>query len=148
MLTNILILSKPKDSMAKQQEGSQDQGFDPSRMYVWLKGLEGKVNNLLRQVNVIKNDSSKKTMSLKQEIKSLSEDVLDVKRQQAQITQKVDLLIKELKRTAGIEEVATLKKYIDLWNPLNFVTQRDVERIVERKVDSLMQDQTNNTKNK
>ena len=46
----------------------------------------------------------------------------------------MDLIIKELRQTAGIEEMMTLKKYIEYWNPLNFVTQRDVERIVESKL--------------
>ena len=46
----------------------------------------------------------------------------------------MDLIIKELKITAGKEELMTLKKYIDFWNPMNFVTQRDVERVVEEKM--------------
>jgi hypothetical protein len=44
------------------------------------------------------------------------------------------LIIKELRLTAGREELETLKKYVDLWSPMNFVTQRDVERIVEEKM--------------
>ena len=46
----------------------------------------------------------------------------------------MDLIIKELKKTAGIEEVMTLRKYVDFWNPINFVTQRDLERAVETKL--------------
>ena len=49
----------------------------------------------------------------------------------------MDLIIKELKLTAGKEEVLILKKYIDLWNPMNFATQRDVERLVEEKISQL-----------
>src|SRR3989338_4138984 len=134
--------------MAKNEDLKPEVGFDQAKMYVWLKGLEGKVNNLNREINVLKNDLSRKNSQLKQEMKTFSEDALELKREQTQALQKIDLIIGELKRTAGVEEVATIKKYIDLWNPLNFVTQRDLERIVERKVDSLMQDQTNNTKNK
>ena len=33
-----------------------------------------------------------------------------------------------------MEEVQTIKKYLDLWNPLHFVTQRDVERVVEQSL--------------
>ena len=51
--------------------------------------------------------------------------------------EKIDLIIKELKLTAGKEELMTLKKYIDLWNPMNFVTQRDVERVIEEKLEAL-----------
>jgi hypothetical protein len=32
----------------------QQQGFDNSRLYMWVKGLESKVNNLIREVDVIK----------------------------------------------------------------------------------------------
>ena len=32
------------------------------------------------------------------------------------------------------EEVETLKKYLELWSPMNFVTQRDLERLVENKL--------------
>ena len=44
------------------------------------------------------------------------------------------LIIKELKQTAGAEEVMTLKKYVEFWNPLNFVTQKDLEKAVEGKL--------------
>jgi len=43
------------------------------------------------------------------------------------------LIIRELKRTAGKEEITVLKKYLEYWNPINFVTQRDLERTLEIK---------------
>ena len=83
-------------------------------------------------------------------MKTFSEDALELKREQTQALQKIDLIIGELKRTAGVEEVATIKKYIDFWNPLNFVTQRDLERMVDRKVQSLQmnKESENNARHK
>jgi hypothetical protein len=46
----------------------------------------------------------------------------------------MDLVVRELKRTAGIEEVQTLKKYVEFWNPMNFVTQRDLDKAIESKL--------------
>ena len=109
----------------------QQPGFDPARLYVWVNGLEGKINNLLREVDVIKNDFMKKYTELKKEMKTATDDVLEIKRDQEKTIQKMDLIIKELKKTAGMEEVATLKKYVDFWNPMNFVTQRYLERAIE-----------------
>ncbi len=108
--------------------------FDSSKMYIWVKSLESKVNNMMREVHVIKNDYIKKNATLKKDMKILNEDILEMKHQQESVGKKIDLIVKELKRTAGQEEVLTLKKYLELWNPLNFVTQRDIERILDTKL--------------
>lgn len=108
-------------------------GFDPAKLYVWVKSLESKVNVLLREVDVLKNDFMKRNQDLRQEVKALSEDLLEVKHQHEKTLQTMDLVIKELKQTAGIEEVQTLKKYVEFWNPMHFVTQRDLDRALESK---------------
>jgi len=109
-------------------------GFEPMKLYVWVKGLETKVNNLVREVDVLKNDFMRKANNLNQNFKNLNEDLLEIRRTQEKMSEKMDLIIKELKRTAGIEEVMTLKKYIDFWNPINFVTQRDLERAIDSRL--------------
>ena len=111
-----------------------EQPVDLAKLYVWIKGVESKVNTLIREVEVVKNDLVKKQQELKKDTKSVSEEVLEIRREQEKSLQKMDLVIKELKKTAGAEEVISLKKYLDLWNPLNFVTQRDLERVIEQKL--------------
>ncbi|MBT4935244.1 hypothetical protein HOL21_04700 [Candidatus Woesearchaeota archaeon] len=118
----------------EQQPVQQDSAFDPAKLYVWVKSLEGKVNNLLRELDVLKNDFVRKNLSLTKELKVLSDDVLEFKRSQDQSLQKMDIIIKELKMTAGYEEVQVLKKYVDLWSPMNFVTQRDLERAIDARL--------------
>jgi histidyl-tRNA synthetase len=110
------------------------QGFDNARLYMWVKGLEGKVNNLLREVDVLKNDLMKKNVDLKKEVKNLTLDIMEIKHFQDKQNQKMDLIIKELKKTAGIEEVMTMKKYLEYWNPINFVTQKDLDRVLDAKI--------------
>ena len=123
-------------NMAEKKEPQPEHGsFDNAKLYLWVKGLESKVNNLIRESNTIKNDFIRKTNELKKSSKTLNEDLLEFKHQHEKTLEKIDLIIKELKQTAGIEEVKTLKKYMELWNPLNFVTQRDVERILENKLE-------------
>ena len=113
-----------------QQEGS----FDQAKLFLWVKALETKVNNLTREVDSIKNDFIRKTNDLKTEFKTLNSDVLEFKHKHEKTIEKVDLIVKELKQTAGQEEVQTLKKYLELWNPMTFVTQRDLERTLNSKL--------------
>jgi len=113
---------------------SDPSGFSDARLYVWVKALEGKVNNLLREVTVLKNDSIRKNNDLKKEVKTLTEDLVNAKHDQEMTLQKMDLIIKELKKTAGIEEVMTLRKYVDFWNPMNFVTRQDLDKVIEAKL--------------
>ena len=112
----------------------EESGFDTAKLYVWIKGVESKVNTLVREVDVLKNDYIKKHNELKRELKISNDDVLHLKRTQDQAQQKMDLIIKELKQTAGVEDVAVLKKYVEFWNPLNFVTQKDLDRAVQAKL--------------
>ena len=118
----------------KEKPINEPNGFDSAKFYLWIKSLEGKVNNLLREVDMIKNDFIRKTNNLNKEIKTLNEDFIEFKHQHEKTQEKMDRIISELKQTAGVEEVETLKKYLELWNPLNFVTQRDVERILDNKL--------------
>jgi regulator of replication initiation timing len=123
---------------------ASEPSFDSSKLYVWVKGLEMKVNNLLRELDLLKNDLIKKNNDLRKEVKTLNDELLEQKREQAKTLEKMDLIIKELKQTAGKEELMVIKKYLEYWNPINFVTQRDVERVIETKLtllkDALIKD--------
>ena len=131
MDTKNLFGSKKEE---KKDPNAAGGGFDLSKIYVWIRGIESKVNNIRRELDIIKQDTNQKQDKINKEIKTVREDVLELKREREKINQKMDLIIKELKLTAGKEELMTLKKYIDYWNPMNFVTQRDVERVVEEKM--------------
>lgn len=115
----------------------ENEHFDAAKMYLWLKALEAKVNSLVREMDLLKNDAIKKSTMLRKDFKTLQDDVVELRHEQEKVMRQMDLMIKELKQTAGIEEVMTLRKYIDLWNPLTFVTQRDLERMIDAKLMAL-----------
>ena len=123
--------------MATPSQAAPTQEFDSAKLYVWVKGLESKVNNLLREVNVLKNDFINRANKLNKDFKTLSDDLLEIRHEQEKTNQKMTLIINELKQTAGAEEVVTLRKYVEFWNPLNFVTQRDLEKAIESRLEGL-----------
>jgi len=121
---------------------------EQAKLYVWVKALETKVNMLIKELDLLKNDLVKKNLDLRKEVKMLSTDLLEMKHTQSLSAERMDLVIKELKQTAGVEDVMTLKKYIDFWNPLNFVTHRDLDRAIERKLGSLDEENEEKTNKK
>ena len=42
----------------------------------------------------------------------------------------------ELKSSARKEDVEVLKRYIEMWNPVNFVTEGNVEKLVDDRLES------------
>jgi len=118
---------------ATKKEPEQQSDFGISKLYMWVKGLETKVNNLLREFDILKNDFIGKNKDMRGQIKTLSDDLLDFRHEQEAMSQKLDMIISELKQTAGSEQVETLRKYVDFWNPMTFVTQADLNRAVETK---------------
>lgn len=122
--------------MTPTPEAPPGSGFDNAKLYVWVKGLESKVNNLLREVDILKNDFINRANKLNKDFKMLNDDMTELRHEQQKMDQKMVLIIKELKQTAGMEEVMTLKKYVEFWNPLNFVTQKDLEKAVVSKLET------------
>ncbi|MAF99089.1 MAG: hypothetical protein CMH61_00605 [Nanoarchaeota archaeon] len=102
------------------------------QLYTWLKGVEGKVNRLGKETETLKMNFMHKVAELTKEIKMLNNELVQVKREREALKTKMDVVIKELGMTAGKEEVMVLQKYIDLWNPMHFATQQDVERLIQQ----------------
>ena len=55
----------------------------------------------------------------------------DLKKAVESMDEKLVTIIKELKHAAKIGDVEVLKKYIEIWQPLDFVTRDQVEKIVK-----------------
>ncbi len=97
-----------------------------------VRTLEEKYNNLLRRVQVGEQNHLSNNKKVHTELKTLNSEILDLKKQIDEIREKLVAVIKELSVTSKKEEVDVLKKYMDLWDPINFVTQKEVENIVRR----------------
>ena len=69
------------------------------------------------------------------EIKSLEAEIVDMKNDVNNIKNIIKHLTEEAKNFARKDSLRVLEKYINLWNPLNFVTQSDVKRIVEEELE-------------
>jgi len=79
------------------------------------------------------NDLNRNKKILTEEKATLSE-LNELKKEIENINRIIKEIISELKNTARREDVEVLKKYIDMWNPIKFVTEDTVEKIIDDRL--------------
>ena len=84
---------------------------------------------LLIEQNMLSNN--KKALA---EIKSLQTDFMEMKHTIQAVEDKIIMVIKELRLTARKEDVDVMKRYLELWDPVKFITHDQVERIIDEKL--------------
>ena len=95
-----------------------------------LRVIEERYSELRKMLLVVEQNmisNHKKAMS---EIKVLHDDVLELRRSLQASDDKILTVIKELRLTPRKEDVDVLKKYLDLWKPVRFVTMETVEKMI------------------
>ena len=100
-----------------------------------LRILGESFTNLRRVLQVTEQNMLDKNRMFTTEIRTIASDIGDMKKEINDIKEKVLELVKELQTSAKREEVKVLEKYINLWNPVKFVTQNEVEQIVKEMLE-------------
>jgi len=96
-----------------------------------LRILEESFTNLRRALQVTEENMLSKNKLFTTEIKTIMSDISDTKKEINEVKERIIDIVRELGTTAKREEVKVLNKYINMWNPVKFVTQNEVEQIVK-----------------
>jgi uncharacterized coiled-coil protein SlyX len=99
-----------------------------------LRLLESRYTDLNRRVQVNETNMLNERKRFITEIKTINSDIIELKKDIEGIKNKMDLIINELRNFASKDEFATLKKYIEFWEPVNFVTRNEVEKLIDEKL--------------
>jgi hypothetical protein len=94
---------------------------------------EERIIGLRKKMQLIEHNMIEGHKKLLAEIKFLNKDVGDIKREFDELKDKVLGFGKELQRCAKKEDVDVLEKYINMWEPVNFVTRREVEKMINER---------------
>lgn len=108
--------------------GMADQIGSMSRR---IKLLEDRLGNLGERVELIDKNLISYHKSLTSEIRTINSDIKDLNAKLFELNEKLDIVVRELRNMTTRDEVKALEKYITLWNPMNFITRDQIERILE-----------------
>lgn len=100
-----------------------------------LKSLEDKYTTLRNKSQVTEHNMIANDRKIMADIKLVNSEIMDLKVELNDMREKLILLVKELKLGATKEEIKLLQKYISYWEPLNFVTRQEFEKVLsEQKI--------------
>lgn len=99
-----------------------------------LRVLEERYTNLQTELRVTEENMINRNKKLTTEIKTLTLDINELRKEVNEIKDKILMIIKELQNCAKKEDVKVLQKYIEMWEPMNFVTHKEVDDIINEKL--------------
>ena len=97
-----------------------------------LRVLEERHSQIQRKTEVIEDNMISNHKEVSEGIKKINSDIKEMKKDFEDIKDNMMGLIKEVGSRAKKEDVDVIQKYLDLWNPTNFVTNRELDKAVKR----------------
>ncbi len=97
-----------------------------------LRVIETRFENIHKKLQFVEQNMLEQQKKVHAEIKATSLDVLEIKRGMLELQNRVRTLAKEVQMRASKEDVEVLKRYLQFWEPIKFVTAEQVEKIVAR----------------
>ncbi len=123
--------------MVQQTNPTPQQKQDPYAILIELNNrlriLEERYGTNRERMFVMNQnmiDHYKKTNS---ELSALNEDIKELKGSIFKVKETVKHLVQELENFARKDQLKVLEKYINMWNPFNFVTEEEVLKLIEKK---------------
>jgi len=102
--------------------------------------LEGKYNLLRDKVIVINQNMIEEYKKLLADTKAINSDIKEIQDEIFKIKETIKHLVKELGLFAKKDDVRSLEKYINIWNPMKFATEKEVKSLIEEKLKELKEE--------
>jgi len=101
------------------------------KVFSSIRNLEDKMYNLDKKTSLIEENLLLVKNKLNQESKVLHTNSIENEKQINLLKKSIMEMVSDMKNFARVEEVSTLRKYLEMWKPLNFVTRNELSEILE-----------------
>ncbi len=95
-----------------------------------VRSNEGRYNLLRDRVLVINQNMVEEWKKSTTELRLLNDEIKALKLDMFRMKDTMKHLISELEQYARKEDVKVLEKYVNLWNPMKFVTESELKKIL------------------
>jgi len=104
--------------------------YDPTER---IRVLESKYDNLRDRMILVNENLVGEYKKLSDDIKVLDSELKDLKKDIFEMKDALRHILTELQHFARKEHFQVLEKYINMWNPFNFVTEGEVLKLINEK---------------
>ncbi len=135
------VNNSPFSNKVKNQS-SQDDDNPVKKMRDLMRRIrlvEERMESLRKKLQLIEDNMLKNNRNFKDDVKHVKDENVDLKLKIKNINDDINLIIKELKSAPKKEDVEELKKYVSLWEPINFLTENDVKNLLDWKVEEVVE---------
>jgi hypothetical protein len=90
--------------------------------------------NIRKKIQVIEHNMLLSQKRMLSEIRYINDEITDLKRQIEDLKGSLSVMGREVSLAAKKEDVQVLEKYVNMWEPMNFVTRQEIDRILTEKL--------------
>ena len=98
-----------------------------------IRILENKYNTVNEHLLVINQNMIEEYKKIIAEIKAMDNEMKQIKQDIMNVKETVKKMVGEMNIFARKDEIKVLEKYINLWNPIEFITREDLDKILKEK---------------
>ncbi len=96
-----------------------------------LRILEERYVNLRKKAQMTDNNLLDFEKNMNGEVKLVNQEVLELKKQLSEVLERLGQMASELKNVVRQTDFKTVESYLDMWQPMNFVTRNELKKYLE-----------------
>ncbi len=99
-----------------------------------IRVVEERINDMRKRFKFLEENIIAYHRKNLKDVKDQQQQTYDIRRGLKILEGKILVILKELQLAATKQDVTTLKKYIELWNPLKFITEETLQRRIDERI--------------
>jgi uncharacterized protein YoxC len=120
---------KPVDKQESLIPGPVVQQMDELMRRIRI--LEERYSGLRKKTQLTEQNMLKDARDVFQEIRLVNDSISDLKSEVSELSEKMSKLSMEVENSVKKTEFNVMAKYLELWQPLDFVTRQDAQKIID-----------------
>ncbi len=140
------LMQKPDK---KPDPAEQKAVLEMNTIMTHLRILEERYTNLRKKNQLTDENMLEDSRKLSSDIRLIQENLVDFKKELSEIKTKLAMLYEEIGQTAKKSDYKVLSRYLDMWEPMGFVSADEAKKMVEEAINErLTKRYLNNLTNK
>jgi len=136
------LFASKAPAAAPAQQPTQDMNAIVRRLRI----NEERAMNIRKKTQMIEHNMIINQKKLLNEIKFINDEISEMKRDFEELKSYVKSFSRDMQGSARKEDVQVLERYINMWQPVNFVTRKEAERLINEILDERSKQGLSSTK--
>lgn len=95
-----------------------------------IRMLEERYYNIRKKTQLTDQNMLEDNKRINTQLKYFTQNIKELKKKLNDVTEKLSMFDEELKGTAKIRDITVINKYLEFWEPINFLTEKDAINII------------------